>query len=174
MKTSKLYITGPCEGKSLVTGEFSAQKASSLENVSIGWHHHAMAKPAANSASSRPLHNIDLSGQLYTSIGRWSEGQWLHHSCPGPWFNIKMTSYQYRKSHCGDKTISQPSHLHYGISYTGKTTSLYWIRAHPGCQHNGTNISTKWENIGLYIPCKNWTIFQVRSWGIERLWQLIT
>ena len=25
--------------------------------------------------------------------------------CPGPWFNIKMSSYQYRKSHCGDKMI---------------------------------------------------------------------
>ena len=24
---------------------------------------------------------------------------------PGPWFNIKIMSYQYRKSHCGDKTI---------------------------------------------------------------------
>ena len=23
---------------------------------------------------------------------------------PGPWFNIKMSSYQYRKSHCGDLT----------------------------------------------------------------------
>ena len=48
---------------------------------------------------------------------------------PGPWFNIKMSSYQYRKSHCGDKTILRPSYLHNGISYTGKTTSLYWIRA---------------------------------------------
>ena len=47
----------------------------------------------------------------------------------GPWFNIKMTSYQYRKSHCGDKTILRPSYLHNGISYTGKTTSLYWIGA---------------------------------------------
>ena len=47
----------------------------------------------------------------------------------GPRFNIKMTSYQYRKSHCGDKTILRPSYLHNGISYTGKTTSLYWIRA---------------------------------------------
>ena len=25
-----------------------------------------------------------------------------------PWFNIKMTSYQHRKSHCGDKTILRP------------------------------------------------------------------
>ena len=47
----------------------------------------------------------------------------------GPWFNIKMPSYQYRKSHCGDKTILRPSYLHNGISYTGKMTSLYWIRA---------------------------------------------
>ena len=47
----------------------------------------------------------------------------------GPWFNIKMTSYQYRKSHCEDRTILRPSYLHNGISYTGKTTSLYWIRA---------------------------------------------
>ena len=42
---------------------------------------------------------------------------------PGPWFNIKMSS------HYGDKTILRPSYLHNGISYTGKTTSLYWIRA---------------------------------------------
>ena len=47
----------------------------------------------------------------------------------GPWFNTKMSSYQYRKSHCGDKTILRPSYLHTGISYTGKTASLYWIGA---------------------------------------------
>ena len=32
------------------------------------------------------------------------------------------------KSHCGNKTILRPFYLHKGISYTGKTTSLYWIR----------------------------------------------
>ena len=42
-----------------------------------------------------------------------------------------MPSYQHRKSHCGDKTILRPSYLHNGISYTGKATSLYWIRALP-------------------------------------------
>ena len=47
----------------------------------------------------------------------------------GPRFNIKMTSYQYRKSHCRDKMIWRPSYLHNGISFTGKMTSLYWIRA---------------------------------------------
>ena len=47
----------------------------------------------------------------------------------GPWFNIKMSFYQYRKSHCGDKTVVRSSYLHNGISYTGKMSSLYWIRA---------------------------------------------
>ena len=57
---------------------------------------------------------------------------WLRHhdlARPGPWFNIKMSSYQYRKSHCGDKTILRPSYIHNGISYAGKMTSLYWIMA---------------------------------------------
>ena len=45
----------------------------------------------------------------------------------GPRFNIKMTSYQYMKSHCGDKTVVRSSYLHNGISYTGKMSSLYWI-----------------------------------------------
>ena len=39
-----------------------------------------------------------------------------------------MTSYQYRKYHCGDNTILRPSYLHNGISFTGKMTSLYWNR----------------------------------------------
>ena len=51
-------------------------------------------------------------------------------SVPGPRFSIKMSSsYQYRKSHCGDKTVVRSSYLHNGISCSGKTTSLYWIMA---------------------------------------------
>ena len=46
---------------------------------------------------------------------------------PGTWFNIKMSPYQYRKSHCGDKTVIRASYLHNGISYTGKMTSSYWF-----------------------------------------------
>ena len=40
-----------------------------------------------------------------------------------------MSSYQYRKSHCGDKTVVRSSYLHNGTSYTCKMQSLYWIRA---------------------------------------------
>ena len=40
-KTPKLRVTGLCEGNSLVTGEFSAQRASNnAENVSLWWRHH--------------------------------------------------------------------------------------------------------------------------------------
>ena len=39
-KTSKLCVTGLCEGNSPVTGEFPAQRASNAENVSIWWRHH--------------------------------------------------------------------------------------------------------------------------------------
>ena len=48
---------------------------------------------------------------------------------PGAWFNIKMMSYQYKKSHCGDKTVVRSSYLHNGISHTGKMSSLCWIKA---------------------------------------------
>ena len=44
----------------------------------------------------------------------------------GPWFSIKMSSYQYRKSHCGDKSVLRRSYLHNVISHTGKMASLYW------------------------------------------------
>ena len=39
-KTSKLRVTGLCVGKSPMTGEFPAQRASNAENVSIWWRHH--------------------------------------------------------------------------------------------------------------------------------------
>ena len=37
------------------------------------------------------------------------------------WFNIELWSFKYKKYHVD---------LHNGISYTGKTTSLYWIGAY--------------------------------------------
>ena len=39
-KTSKLCLTVLCAGNSPVTGEFPAQMASTVENVSIWWSHH--------------------------------------------------------------------------------------------------------------------------------------
>ena len=42
-----------------------------------------------------------------------SQDSWF----PGPWFNIKMSSYQFGKSHCGYKMVVISSFLHNGISY---------------------------------------------------------
>ena len=39
-KTSKLRVTGLCEGNPPVTGEFLAQMASNAVNVSFWWRHH--------------------------------------------------------------------------------------------------------------------------------------
>ena len=41
-ETSKLRVTGLCEGNSPVTGEFPAQRASSAENGSIWWRYHGL------------------------------------------------------------------------------------------------------------------------------------
>ena len=40
-KTSKLRVTGLCEGNSPQTGELPAQRASNTKIVSIWWRHHA-------------------------------------------------------------------------------------------------------------------------------------
>ena len=39
-KTSKVRVTGRCEGILPATGEFPTQRASNAENVSIWWRHH--------------------------------------------------------------------------------------------------------------------------------------
>ena len=39
-ETSKLRVTGICEGNSPVTGEFPTQRASNAGNVAIWWRHH--------------------------------------------------------------------------------------------------------------------------------------
>ena len=43
-KTSKLRVTGLCEGNSPGTGEFPAQMSSYAENVSIWWRHHVLVQ----------------------------------------------------------------------------------------------------------------------------------
>ena len=41
-KTSRLRVTGLCEGNPQVNSEFPAQRASNAENVSIWWRHHVL------------------------------------------------------------------------------------------------------------------------------------
>ena len=53
-KTSKLRVTGFCEGNSPVTGEFPTQRASDAENVSIWWRHHVTHLPQDKMATYFP------------------------------------------------------------------------------------------------------------------------
>ena len=52
---------------------------------------------------------IEAALKKYAAMGMWLP-------LPGPRFNIKMTSYQHRKAHCGDKAILRPCYLHNEIS----------------------------------------------------------
>ena len=72
---------------------------------------------------------LSILSNLHTNLFRIDSPQNGQKYDTGPWFNIEMSSYQYRKSHCGDKTVVRSSYLHNEISYTGKMSSLYWIRA---------------------------------------------
>ena len=80
-----------------------------------------------------------------TRSSSWLLLTWFHAS-PGPRFNIKMSSYQYRKSHCRDKTVVRSSYLHNGISCTGKVSSLYWIRDQVTSNHGI-------DYAGRTVPC---------------------
>ena len=82
--------------------------------------------------------------------------------------NMKMPSYQYRKSHCGDKTILRSSYLHNGISYTGKMTSLYWIRA---------LVSRVWisNHISRYsVRCNYFSMPYISAYGVNNSWARAT
>ena len=88
------------------------------------------------------------------SWGWWFETQsrpsWRHCNIlktPGPWFNIKMSSYQCRKSHGGDKAVGRSSYLHNGISYTVKTVYLYWIGAQGTIQNRTSRHTVRFHKV---------------------------
>ena len=68
-KTSKLRVTGLCEGNSPGTGEFPAHMASNAENVSIWWRHHAQFEPW-HALCSRHETKLPSFGSLLKHRGR--------------------------------------------------------------------------------------------------------
>ena len=91
------------------------------------------------------------------------------HQISGSWFNTKMSSYQYRKSHCGDKTAVRSSYLHNGISYTGKMTPFYWIspQIHYQCGSAELQIHIGWNFWFMHVF--QWC-FHVVNHGISTWW----
>ena len=66
-KTSKLRVTGLCEGNSPWTGEFPAQRASNAENVSIWWCHHALKGKLLGVFCEFKLQYINSTSKLHHS-----------------------------------------------------------------------------------------------------------
>ena len=70
--------------------------------------------------------------------------------------------YQHRKSHCGDKIILRPPDLHDGISYTGKTTYLYWIRVQGNSAHNVDQ--RHWDQLPVISGLIRWDEIRSTIW----------
>ena len=68
-KTSKLCVTGLCEGNSPVTGEFPAQRASNAENVSIWWRHHEYI---VRKTDGHQIHFTSLRSNGEALVNSWS------------------------------------------------------------------------------------------------------
>ena len=113
--------------------------------------------------------------QVWTKLPMtWRKAKGTHKR-PGPWFNIKMSSYQYRKSHCGDKTISRPSYLHNGISYAGKTTPLYWIKDQSSMSMSYSSFAWKTPNKRSWKPARTFSspMIILDSFDWNHKWQTL-
>ena len=100
---------------------------SSCELTFPGGLHQIQVKMTAQAPVS--IHKVYLCRHRYTHYGirqSWDSLFLMMEisvlvKCHLGLIQYKMLSYQYRNSHCGDKTILLPSYVHNGISYTGKT-----------------------------------------------------
>ena len=77
---------------------------------------------------------------------------------PGPWFNMKMSSYQYRKSHCGDKTVFLSLYTYFCSTYHTGIYAAYHLNSlapgRPGC-HFKTAIFNLVLSIGIFTSSKD-------------------
>ena len=92
------------------------------------WVKSTAMKPNHNKTAKTPTVGLPVfSGVLYVSIFHFylakKTGERSSSSYLGLWFKTKMSSCQYKKSHCGDKTIVRSSYFHNGSSYTCNTVS---------------------------------------------------
>ena len=75
-KTSKLRVTGLCEGNLPGSGEFPAQMASYAENVSIWWRHHRLYADAQLWAWHTMPHYVYGNVRVHSNWQnrRWTDG----------------------------------------------------------------------------------------------------
>ena len=98
-KTSKLCVTGLCEGNSPVTGEFPAQRASNAKNVSVWWRQHV---PRIRNIFHTQHPNIPRNCNVVChpiSTPVWSNDGWLiyYPLIDNTWINVLSCIYIYIK-----------------------------------------------------------------------------
>ena len=97
--TSKLRVTGLCEGNSPVTGEFPAQRAGNAENVFIWWRHHGPGNLAACSA-------------IFPLVGpQWPKSRYQILFCHD---NTNLITNKQNLSSKIIEIVPKPSHLQHG------------------------------------------------------------
>ena len=70
-KTSKLRVTGLCEGNSPVTGEFPTQMASNAQKASIWWRHHDFNQSTTFFIDEIAFEKVVCEMAAILSRGRW-------------------------------------------------------------------------------------------------------
>ena len=89
---------------------------------------------------------------------KWVSNAWCRRV--GGWFNMKVTSHQYRKSHCVDKIFLGPSDIHNEIFYTGNTASSCWILS-PSYQYRKSHCGDKAISLPSYLHNRT---FYISNW----------
>ena len=115
-ETSKLRVTGLCEGKSPGAGEFPARMASYAENASIWWRHHVdVRKQYTNNSDNSWLPSRVISTEV--------------------WFqNSLLSRVIYRWKHTLTLSDIRMAYLHYGMKLT--------IQSRHEAIHSTSNVST--------------------------------
>ena len=91
-KTSKLRVTGLCAGNSPGTGEFPAQMASNVENVSIWWRHHVLLSPHSRGGQ--------LVNSLWSSDNMWHQQFWTTWVQAIDWCLLMLIDNQWGSQAC--------------------------------------------------------------------------
>ena len=110
----------------------------------------------------------------YPEWSLWTDRQ------PSGCLNSKLPLCQCRKSHCGDKTVIRLSYLHNGISFSGKMTSLYWIRALEAASIVSCHFTSAWKHVvkvrwsydHLYLLWWNYIMVPEQVLGVSLLHSL--
>ena len=114
-KTSRLRVTGLCEGNSPETGEFPTQRASKKsENVSIWWRHHEWkVRYIPNFAKYRDVSWWCCLSSISRADSRFAPSQWetsLQSNAVSHWLGANLES----------ALIWDRAHLYVKMLYTSK------------------------------------------------------